>query len=184
MLTRWRLQCIDQALTQGGIIAYPTESVYGLGCDPEQPLALERLLNVKRRSFHKGLIILISNIDQALPYIQPLNEQQTRLILKNNARATTWLIPRSDHLPELLYGQSDRIAIRLTRHPIAKSICDYTDKALVSTSCNLSGKPPMKYAFEARNKMSAHIDQVVAGECEQQSPSKIIDLLTGNIIRN
>jgi L-threonylcarbamoyladenylate synthase len=184
MLSQWQLGFIANTLKQSGVIAYPTESVYGLGCDPQQLVALQRLITIKKRAIDKGLIILVSRIEQALPFIQPLTQEQLLQISKKQPRATTWLVPRKSTLSELLCGQHKKIAIRLTQHPIAKAICDYSDKALVSTSCNISGKPAIKQTTVVRNKMIGRVDQIVAGQCGGQAPSQIIDLLTGKIIRH
>jgi L-threonylcarbamoyladenylate synthase len=183
MLSRWQLDRIQRVLNKGGVIAYPTESVFGLGCDPNNLQALEKILRIKRRPAAKGLIILVSDISQAEPFIQPLIQDQIKQLNQKQPRATTWLIPRKPNLSTLLCGNHEKLAVRITDHPIAKAICEFNNSALVSTSCNLSGRPEMKTMLEVRNKVGAQIDHVVNGSCGKQKPSQIIDLETGQILR-
>ena len=184
MIGRWQLERIERVIRRGGIIAYPTESVFGLGCDPDQLQALEKIVRIKKRSPEKGLIILVSDIKQALPYIQPLTQTQITQINHAQSRATTWLIPRQPDVSILLCGSHDRLAVRLTQHPIARAICEFTNQALVSTSCNLSNKPEMKTALEVRNKLGTLLDLVITGSCGGQKPSQIIDLVSGRVLRD
>ena len=182
-LKRWNIRYAARIIEQGGVIAYPTESVFGLGCDPDNPQALKKLLAIKNRPAEKGLIILISDLAQARPYIEPLSEQQIALINQQQERATTWLIPRKKSVSTLLCGHHARLAVRLTQHPIAQSICHYTGSALVSTSCNLAGRPEMTNARQVKSQMFTQVDFTVAGATGEQSPSRIIDLLSGKLLR-
>jgi L-threonylcarbamoyladenylate synthase len=183
MLSRWQLDRIQRVINKGGVIAYPTESVFGLGCDPNNLKALEKILRIKKRPAAKGLIILVSDIAQAESFIQPLTDTQLKQLNQKQIRATTWLIPRKPELSPLLCGNHEKLAIRITTHPIAKAICEFNNSALVSTSCNLSGRPEMKTMLDVRNKLGAQIDHVVNGVCGKQKPSQIIDLATGQILR-
>lgn len=184
MLSRWPLERIARIISRGGVIAYPTESVFGLGCDPNNLQALEKILRIKKRPAEKGLIILVSNIEQAFPFIKPLTPAQIQQLNQKQQRATTWLIPRRDDLSPLLCGLHPKLAVRITQHPLAKAICDFTNQALVSTSCNLAGKPEMKTTMEVRNKMGSQVDLVVNGQCGGQKPSQIIDLESGQVLRS
>ncbi len=184
MLNKSQLDHIKNLLIKGGVIAYPTESVYGLGCDPSNLQAIQKILDIKKRPSHKGLILLVSNITQAFPYIQPLSANQLELINQKQDRATTWLMPKNKSLSPLLCGKHDKIAIRVTQHPIAQAICISLNGALVSTSCNLAGKAEMKTVLEVRNKMNCQVDKIINGICGGQNPSQIIDLLSGQIIRS
>jgi L-threonylcarbamoyladenylate synthase len=183
MLTRWQLEQARKIFTDDGVIAYPTESVYGLGCHPFNSKALAKILQIKQRPAKKGLIILVSDINQASPFITKLSNQQLAFINQPRDRATTWLIPRQPQLSELLCGQHAKIAVRVTTHPIAKQLCDYFGSALVSTSCNRQGKSEMKTKNEVRNKMGTVVDLIIKGDCGQQAPSQIIDLETGRVLR-
>ena len=183
MLSRWQLNRVAGILNSGGVIAYPTESVYGLGCDPDNDSALQKILSIKKRPARKGLIILVSEIAQAQPFIKPLTAEQLQIMNAQQSRATTWLIPRHEEVSPLLCGQFDSLAVRVTSHPIARAICEFTGRALVSTSCNSAGKPEMKRKSQVRNHMGPQLDYIVEGRCGGQNPSQIIDITSGRVIR-
>jgi len=177
------LQGAVRCLSRGGVIAYPTESSFGLGCDPDNLSALQRILDIKQRDADKGLIILVSSIDQAKDYLLPLNELQRMQIATPRTRATTWLIERQPQLSHLLCGQHPKLAVRVTTHPIARQLCELMGKPLVSTSCNLSGDPALYDTESVKRVMGDLLDLVIAGEVGGQSASQIIDLESGKVIR-
>jgi len=179
----WQLRRAIKSLKSGGVIAYPTESVYGFGCDASHLVAIERLLAIKGRSYKKGLIILVSDIQQAFSLLAPLQTSQIKQINQRSDRATTWLIKKTDELSPLLSGDHKKLAVRITTNPIAKKLCEFLGKPIVSTSCNLSGKPTSTQVFEIRNQMQLKVDEIIAGRCCGQPPSQIIDLESGTIIR-
>lgn len=184
MLSRWQLHNLAQVLDRGGVIAYPTESVYGLGCEPNHLAAIARILEIKNRPVSKGLILLVSHFSQALPFVKPLSNFDVNRISQVQPRATTWLLPKRVTAPELLCGQYDTLAVRLTQHPVAKQICDYTNSALISTSCNLTGKPELINAVSVRNQMKTQLDWIVSAPCGGQKPSRIIDFMSNRKIRS
>lgn len=184
MLSRWQFTNVARVLASSGVIAYPTESVYGLGCDPYQLQAIRQILAIKNRPEHKGLILLVSDISQALPFIQPLNDKQLEIVHKARTRATTFLMPKRRYVSSLLSGEFNSLAIRLTTHPIVRQICDLTQKPLVSTSCNMTGKSAMTQVTQVRNRMINRVDMIVGGQCGGQKPSQIIDIITGRVIRH
>jgi L-threonylcarbamoyladenylate synthase len=171
-------------LQQGGVIAYPTEAVYGLGCDPDNQLAVERLLAIKQRSWEKGLILIAADFHQLHPYLAEID-----FALKANALATwpgpvTWLWPAKPAVKSLLRGRYDTIAVRVTAHPLAAALCREFGGPLVSTSANLSGKPPTRTAEEVRNQLGNQLDYVLEGQIGGLArPSQIRDVLSGQIIR-
>jgi L-threonylcarbamoyladenylate synthase len=183
-LSLWQFNRVVTVLNQGGVIAYPTESVYGLGCNPYNESALSRILQLKQRPAHKGLIILVSQLQQAEPFLQPLTQAQRDTIMQPNDRATTWLIPRRDSVSPLLCGDSDKLAVRVTSHPFAKTICNLTQQPLVSTSCNKAGKAELTLYSAVRNHWQNSVDKVIRGKCGGQSPSRIIDLINHRVLRD
>lgn len=179
----WQLDLAVKTLKAGGIIAYPTESVFGLGCDANNLKAIARLLAIKRRSHKKGLIVLVSDIRQALPLLAPLSSEQIDKIDQASVRATTWLINKRVDLSPLLVGEHQKLAVRVTDHPVARGLCCLFGKPIISTSCNLNSKPTSKLVSNIRNKMILKIDQVVSGPCSGQPPSQIVDLQSGKVYR-
>jgi L-threonylcarbamoyladenylate synthase len=180
----WQINRAVSCLQTGGVIAYPTESVFGLGCDASNLNAITRLLDIKNRSYKKGLIVLVSDISQALTLLAPLSQSQIESISRPSLRATTWLIEANTHLSPLLIGTHEKLAVRVTSNPTAKAICELFNKPIISTSCNLSGKPTTTSAALIRNKMLLKVDQVISGSCCGQSPSQLIDLKTGRFLRS
>lgn len=127
-------------LKRGGVIAYPTESCYGFGCDPRNRRAVQRILRLKRRPQKKGLILIASDYRQVARYLQPLTPAEQQRLKDDGARAITYLMPVKPSCPRWLRGAHDTLAVRLTAHPFAKQLCRSAGSALVSTSANLGGR--------------------------------------------
>lgn len=173
-----------QILQQGGVIAYPTEAVYGLGCDPTNLRAVERLLSLKQRSRDKGLILIAAEFDQLSPYLAEIENSLKANIFSTWPGPVTWLWPAKPEVSNLLRGKHDTIAVRVTAHPLAAALCRAFGGPLVSTSANLSGKPPTRTADEVRIQLAERVDYVLEGETGGLSrPSQIRDALTGAVIR-
>ena len=176
----------EEAYSQGGIIAYPTEAVFGLGCDPDNLLAIEKLLSIKNRSPEKGLILLAANYSQLLPYIDDSKIPQDKRysILSRWPDGITQLVPKNIQTNKLLTGCFSTIAVRLTSQPDVVALCNRLSKPIVSTSANLSGEQPARTWQEVEEKLSDEIDFIIKGNTlGYTQPSKIIDALTGEIIR-
>lgn len=171
-------------LKRGGIIAYPTEAVFGLGCDPDDDAALARLLSLKQRPAEKGLIIIAASIEQLQPYIEPLSEEQKQKLQATWPGRVTWLLPVKEQVSRLLVGQHDSIAARVTAHPVASELCRQYGKPLVSTSANLSGHEPARSVEEVKQQFADTIDCIVDGEVDLTGkPSQIRDLISDRVIR-
>ena len=172
---------------EGGIIAYPTEAVFGLGCDPDNDDALKRLLALKNRPVEKGLILLAGDYSQLLPYIDEtkISPSERVTILSRWPDGITQLVPKNNNLSPLLSGQFDSIAVRVTSQPDVVALCNKTNKPIVSTSANLTGKEPAKNWQGLDPEVVKLVDYVVKEKTlGHKTPSKIIDAITGNIIRS
>lgn len=172
---------------QGGIIAYPTEAVFGLGCDPDNDLAIQRLLTIKQRPPQKGLILLAADYSQLLPYIDDnvLSEPQRQKILSRWPNAITQVLPANKSISKLLCGNFDSIAVRITDHEDVVSLCNLTNKPIVSTSANLAGESPAKTWQQVEDKLGDKIDFIVKGTTSGLlKPSIIINGLTANVLRS
>lgn len=188
-----------QFLQAGGVLAYPSESVWGLGCDAFNEQALQRIFALKERDLGKGLIVLtdratrlkdliVDEIDgeQAIERIQQIDAQD----MLNAGRATSWVVPvRQNVLPSLLTGDFADLAVRITPHPVLSSLCQGSISQsnpfglLVSTSCNTAGKTPAGNLTQAYRYFG---DAVGYLDCESLGfvqPSQIIELATGKILR-
>ena len=169
------------ALLGGGVIAYPTEGVFGLGCMPDDTAALQRLLTIKQRDPAKGLILIASNKEQLQGWIDPDCDVIPRA---EQSSPVTWIAPPGPLASPLVRGAHDGLAVRLTSNPIAKAICDAVSSPIVSTSANIAGKPVAKNQFVLRRNFAACVDYIVPGECgPSSSPSEIRDLVTGKVLR-
>ena len=167
-----------------GVVAYPTESCFGLGCLPKDPLAVKKILALKQRPASKGLILIAGEIAQLIQYIEP---QPDELMLKMTASwpsSTTWLVPAASWVPSWLKGDSDKIALRIPAHRFARRLCNYCGHALVSTSANPSGQRAARSAHEVNRLFAHHVDYVVDSKCgAARRASRIIDLITDQVVR-
>lgn len=169
-------------LLRGGVIAYPTEGVFGLGCLPADDQAVVRLLQIKQRPPTKGLIIIFSHFSQLHGWVEI--PRGIHLPESDPRRPTTWLVPRGEKVTPLVLGNNAEIAIRLTNNAMSKSICDAVDSPIVSTSANISGRPIARNRYILRREFGSLVDYVVPGDCGPASgASEIRSLLTGDVIR-
>lgn len=169
------------ALLGGGLIAYPTEGVFGLGCMPDDDAALLRLLALKGRDPGKGLIIIASNKEQLDDWIDPDGD---RLPDVDAAQPITWIAPAKPQVSALVRGDHAGLAVRLTTNPTAAAICDAVDSPIVSTSANFAGRTIVRNRFVLRRQFGAFVDYIVPGDCGPVSgPSEIRDLETGAVLR-
>lgn len=175
------------AYQQGGVIAYPTEAVFGLGCDPDNIIALEKLLKIKNRPASKGLILLAANYSQLLPYIDDHKIPQDKRfsVLSRWPDGITQILPKNKNCHALLSGEFDSIAVRVTSQPDVVALCNQVNKPIVSTSANLSGLEPAKTWQALTKDLQQQLDFIIKGQTlGYTQPSKIIDGLTGDIVRS
>ena len=175
-------------LRQGGVIAYPTEAVYGLGCDPEKLDAVNKILDLKQRDKEKGLILVAANLEQLKKYIAPLEKDIEEKLLsswKDKTKAKTWIVPVKNNISELIKGKFDTIAIRVSHHPVVKSLCEAFSGAIVSTSANISTQEAARTAKEVKTTFNDNLDFILDGETNKNAnPSEIRDALTDKVIRS
>ena len=170
-------------LRRGGLIAYPTESCYGLGCDPNNRTAVQRLLKLKQRPQRKGLILIAASYRQVARYLQPLTPAQQQQLHEAGAQVTTYLMPAHHSAPRWLRGTHDTLAVRLTAHCQAAQLCRSVDSALVSTSANRSGQRPAK-TYAQCQRLFGHKVWVLPGRVgKRKKPSTIRAWADGQVIR-
>ncbi|HEX6834071.1 MAG TPA: L-threonylcarbamoyladenylate synthase [Rudaea sp.] len=172
------------ALRSGGVIAYPTEAVYGLGCDPGNRDAVARLFALKQRPSDVGVLLIAADIAQIEPFLGAVPPEAFA-----RARATwpgphTWIFPRSATTPDWIAGAHQGIALRVTAHPIAAAICRAFGGAIVSTSANRHGQPPARSAAEVRAAFDDELACIVDGATGGlERPTPIRDAMTGDVLR-
>lgn len=177
---------LKEIFDEGGVIAYPTEAMYGLGCDPDNPEALQKIIDLKGRESHKGFILIASDYSQLLPYINDRAIAQDKRfdVLSKWPGQVTWLIPKSERAHNLLTGQFETVAARVPNMESMRALCKKLGKPIVSTSANLSGQEPAKSANEVRSAFPEGIDYIVEGNIGgAKSASAIFDARTGEQLR-
>lgn len=183
-MSRWWLSEAARVVRAGGVIAYPTEAVYGLGCDPFDEIAVLRLLALKRRPVEKGLILIASHFGQLAGLTGELPAQRLREVRATWPGPTTWLLPARPDTPSWLRGTHTSLAVRVTAHPLAAELCERLGTALVSTSANRAGQPPCSTPFDVRRAFKDEIDLIVPGATGGRSaPSEIRDAVSGRVLR-
>jgi L-threonylcarbamoyladenylate synthase len=181
----FRLRLAARLLRRGAVVAYPTEAVYGLGCDPLNPAAVDRILAIKGRPVSKGLILIAAEFRQLAPFVEMLDEgSRMAEVLASWPGPHTWLLPAASGCPSWLTGQHDTLAVRVTAHPVAAGLCRAAGMSLVSTSANRSGQPPARTALQARRRCGSTLDLTVHGATGGLlRPTPIRDAATGALVR-
>ncbi len=180
----WRLREATRHFRQGALIAYPTEAVYGIGCDPLNWPAVQRLLKLKQRPVEKGLILIAADFDQLRPFVQELPQQRMKAIFATWPGPATWLLPAAPGLPYWLRGHHPTLAVRVTAHPLAAALCRACNSPLVSTSANLSQRPPARSALQVRTCLENQIPLILSGPLGgRQKPTPIRNGGDGRIVR-
>ena len=180
----FRISHAAHCLHQGAVIAYPTEAVWGLGCDPFNELAVARLLALKQRSEGKGLILIAASIEQFAPYLSSLSARQKQTLQDSWPAPITWLVPDNGFAPSWIRGRFNSVALRVTAHPIAKSLCEAFGAPIVSSSANTQGRVPAKSPLRVQHYFPSSLATVVPGHLgKNPKPTQIKDLVSGAKIR-
>jgi L-threonylcarbamoyladenylate synthase len=183
----------DLALAVGAVhkhqvIAYPTEAVFGLGCDPRSVSAVKRILSIKGREAHKGLILIAEKQEQLLEFMAPIEACWQQQFDRHWPGAVTFVVPVSNNLDEaqsaLLTGGRNSIAVRVSDHPVVRKLCRSCGTALVSTSANRSGQDALLTAADVRDQFGSELSAIVDAPVGRRThPSRIIDIKDGSILR-
>ena len=183
MAQRFKYTMAAKALRAGGLVAYPTEAVYGLGCDPHNQDALRALLALKRRSPAMGLIVISHSIETALSYIDSPSDELVNKLKSSWPGPNTWIV-KVKNLNELVTGGRETVALRVSAHPVCQQLCAAFGDVLVSTSANVSGKPPATNLLQLRRQFPNGIDHIIGGALGDSSkPTQIIDSRTDKVLR-
>ena len=175
-------QAVNTLLT-GGVIAYPTEGVYGLGCLPDDQSAVQRIFQIKQRSAGAGLILVAPDYDLLADWINP-DETELQNLLRPTAAPVTWIVNAGEHVPNWLSGNRSTLAVRISHHPMIAKLCYASRSALVSTSANHSGHRAALSALQTRKWLGRQLDYVVSGKLGGASgPSEIRRASDGQVIR-
>lgn len=187
-VTDWRdhskLHEAARLLHRGGVVACPTEALWGLSCDPYHEAAVERILQLKNRERGMGLILIAASIEQLGPYLKNLTEAQLSILRDSWPGPYTWLVPDNGIAPPWVTGGRCTLALRVTDHPVAAALCEVFGGPLVSTSANPHGLPAATTAVQVKSYFNDRLDAVLPGAVgENRRATSIRDLATGAIIR-
>jgi L-threonylcarbamoyladenylate synthase len=178
------LQRAVQALRAAEVIAYPTEAVWGLGCDPFSEAAVRRLLALKQRGENKGLIIIAADIAQLEPWLDGLDSLQRARVEATWPGPYTWIVP-APAAPRWLRGEHATLALRVSAHAGVQALCRAWGGPLVSTSANRSGELPFAEAAALQQGFGAALGYILPGQLGGDSrPSEIRDAISGVVLRS
>jgi L-threonylcarbamoyladenylate synthase len=184
-MNAWQISQAVRALRQGGVIAYPTEAVWGLGCDPNNEAALHKLLSVKQRPIEKGVILVAASTDQIAPLYDPLKDDEKAKLNATWPGPNTWLLPDpNDLIPAWVKGEHRDVAIRISAHPLVKALCEAFDGPIVSTSANPATLEPAKDLLKVNTYFRRKIDFILPGALGGlDRPTQIRSLRSGAMVR-
>jgi len=185
MIITSSLSELSSILQKGGVIAYPTEAVWGLGCDPFNKEAVLRILSLKQRPIEKGLILIAGEIDHLTPWKESLSPSHYNLLITKTDKPTSWVVPDTKITPNWVRGDHQSVAIRLIQHEPAKALCSQFGKVLVSTSANTAGQPPAMTKDDVIHYFGEQIDAIFDAPLgSTKQPSQVKDLLTNKLYRD
>lgn len=180
-------QSIKQAavtVSLGGTVVYPTEGVYGMGCDFRNEEAVHKILQLKQRPVGKGLVLIASHVQQVLPLIVPQQRFDLARALKTWPGHATWVFPKSKLTPAWVSGDHGTVAVRVSQHPAVKALCDQLGQALVSTSANISGQGTASNCQELKTIWQADVDYYLDLPLgDNKCPSSIRLANSGSVLR-
>lgn len=179
-----RIRVAAHAMRRGGVVAYPTEAVWGLGCDPDNARAVEQVLALKQRDPDKGLILVAAELAMLEPYLRGLNRRARARMAATWPGPVTWLVPDNGRASALVTGGRGTLALRVTAHPVAAALSHAFGGAMVSTSANPQGLPPATRLREVKAYFGTGVHHYTPGRVGlRRRPSEIRDLRTGAVVR-
>ncbi len=182
-MNNWHLYQAVRIILNGGVIAYPTEAVYGLGCLPYDYFAVTRILSLKNRPVQKGLILVAANVEQLSGYIEFPDEAVRQRVLSSWPGPVTWVLPAKQEVPGWLRGNHKTIAVRVSNHEVVRRLCEQTG-ALVSTSANPSNRPPARSALKVRDYFGQSLDYILQASIgSNRRPTEIRDACSDKVLR-
>ena len=174
-----------EVLKKGGIILYPTDTIWGIGCDATNPNAVERIYELKKRSDRKSMLVLLGNENQLVQYIKEVPEIVWQL-LEVADKPMTLIYPGAKNLAKNLIAENGSIGIRIPKDQFCQQLLFRFKKPVVSTSANVSGQPSPAFYKEISQEIKDGVDYIVNWKqdyLEESVPSSIIEIGQGGEIR-
>lgn len=184
-MNAWHIKRAVDVMLSGGVIAYPTEAVWGLGCDPFNQGAVKHLLQLKRRPEHKGLILIAATLEQVTPLLQGLSAEQLAQLDNTWPGPNTWLLPDPQGLiPTWVKGHHYEVAVRVSAHPQVQRLCEAWGGPLISTSANPAAAEAARSALRVKTYFGYKLDYLLNGQLGGlQKPSTIRSITNFKTIR-
>jgi len=173
-----------EVVLNGGVILYPTDTIWGIGCSAIMESAIKKIFRIKRRDNNKLLISLVSSIEMLERYVKNIPEFVLKYLYDESP--TTIIYPKVMGLSQILYGKNESIAIRLVKDNFCKALIDQINAPLISTSANISGNPFPKKFKEIDRKIINGVDYVISFDgCDLKNskPSRVIKVLLNGQIK-
>jgi L-threonylcarbamoyladenylate synthase len=165
-----------EVLRKGGVIAFPTDTVYGLGADAFNPTAVARIYEIKNRPRHQPLPVLIADVKQLTALVEPIPEIAWLLAKRFWPGGLTLILPKANSVPAYLAPEST-IAVRVPNHPVCLALIQHLRNPIIGTSANISGQPSALTAQEVEQQLGEKIDFVIdGGKCPSGKESTILDV--------
>ncbi|MFT7371495.1 MAG: L-threonylcarbamoyladenylate synthase [Oleiphilaceae bacterium] len=181
----WKIRYAAHVIRQGGVIAHPTESVWGLACDPFNPYAIATILRLKKRPASKGLILISGVSEHFYPLLESLPTALQKRFYAPQDHPSTWLVPDIENqVPKSVKGQHDTVAIRVVAHKELADLTRVLGHPIVSSSANPAGMEPARSKLRVHQYFSTQLDYILPAELGGFTrPSIIRDLETANTVR-
>jgi L-threonylcarbamoyladenylate synthase len=183
MVTGFAIRHAAHCIRHGGVIVYPTETIYGLGCDPLCEDAIKRINRIKQRPPGKGLILLAGRLEQLDDFIN-VPSPRDRDLIRDNAQPISWIVPARPNTRDWITGGGNTVAVRVSDHAVVYALCEQLGFPLVSTSANPAGRKPARNALALHHYFDGIVDAmlIATGACSG-TPSKIIRLVDRSLVR-
>lgn len=183
-ISSFKIKRASHLMRQGDVIAYPTEAIYGLGCDPLNERAVMQLLQLKQRPVNKGLILIAASFRQLKDYLDTRSPVMLDKVMATWPGPTTWIIPAQNWVPKWITGDHDSLAVRVSKHPIVTALCNEFGQPIVSTSANISEQQPAQTPRQVSAIFGADTPYIVTGSTSGlASATPIFDAVTGKQLR-
>ena len=170
-------------IKQGEVIAYPTEAVFGLGCDPFNEQAVKQLFHVKHRPYEKGVILIAADVEQIRDMVELEGQPWQQQVETSWPGPITWVLPTKTSLPDWITGGRDSVAIRVSNHPTVQALCLAYGGPIVSTSANISGQEPTRTYAEVSRQFASSVYCIDAEVGNLDKPTQIWDAVTNQQLR-
>jgi len=181
MASDFHIRLAAHHVRHGGVIVYPTETVYGLGCDPFNEPAVDYLNFLKQRTPEKGLILLAGSLQQ-LELCIDIPDDPCRAKILSNEQPTSWIVAAKNNLPSWITAKNGSVAVRISKHPVVTQLCSLLGFPLVSSSANPGGGKPAENMLQIQNYFHNQVHTILTSNIPASGTPSTLKHLTNNKI--